>query len=75
LYRMDEHGHGRLGDGGEVIGDVLLTCVDGRQHGKEFWLRSALASSRVELGLVRERSGPLRTGKTSSCRRTENIGF
>jgi hypothetical protein len=24
---MDEHGHGRFGDGGEIIGDVLLTGV------------------------------------------------
>jgi hypothetical protein len=29
LYRMDEHGHGRLGDGGEIIGDVLFTGVGG----------------------------------------------
>jgi hypothetical protein len=29
LYRMDEHGHGSLGDGGEIIGDVLLTGVEG----------------------------------------------
>jgi hypothetical protein len=26
---MDEHGHGRSGDGGEIIGDVLLTGVEG----------------------------------------------
>jgi hypothetical protein len=25
---MDEHGHGRLGDGGKIIGDVLLTGVE-----------------------------------------------
>jgi hypothetical protein len=25
---MDEHGHGRLGDRGEKIGDVLLTGVE-----------------------------------------------
>jgi hypothetical protein len=25
---MDEQGHGRLGDGGEVFGDVLLTGVE-----------------------------------------------
>jgi hypothetical protein len=25
MYRMNEHGHGRSGDGGEIIGDVLLT--------------------------------------------------
>jgi hypothetical protein len=24
---MDEHGHGRLGDGGEIFGDVLLTAL------------------------------------------------
>jgi hypothetical protein len=29
LYRMDEHGHGRSGDGGEIIGDVMLTGVEG----------------------------------------------
>jgi hypothetical protein len=40
------------------------------QHGEEFWLRSALASSRVGLGLVRKRSGPLRTGRISCCRQT-----
>jgi hypothetical protein len=55
LHRMDEQGYRRLGDGGEIFGDVLLTgveggCVDGRQHGEEFWLRSALAMSRVGLG-------------------------
>jgi hypothetical protein len=26
---MDEHGHGRSGDGGEIISDVLLTGVEG----------------------------------------------
>jgi hypothetical protein len=25
---MDEHGHGRLGDGGEIFGDVLLNGVE-----------------------------------------------
>jgi hypothetical protein len=25
---MDEHGHGRLGDGGEVFCDLLLTGVE-----------------------------------------------
>jgi hypothetical protein len=30
---MDEHGHGRLGDGGEKIGDVLLTGVEGVSTG------------------------------------------
>jgi hypothetical protein len=25
---MDEHGHGRLGDEGEIFGDVLLTGVE-----------------------------------------------
>jgi hypothetical protein len=29
MYRMDEHRHGRSGDGGEIIGDVLLTGVEG----------------------------------------------
>jgi hypothetical protein len=33
LYRMDEQGHGRLGDGGEICGDVLLTSVDGVSTG------------------------------------------
>jgi hypothetical protein len=26
---MDEHGHGRLCDGDEIFGDVLLTGVEG----------------------------------------------
>jgi hypothetical protein len=43
------------------------------QHGEVFWLRSALAGSRVGLGLVRERSGPLRMGRISSCRRTGKL--
>jgi hypothetical protein len=30
---MDEHGHGRLGDGGEIIGDVPLTGVEGVSTG------------------------------------------
>jgi hypothetical protein len=30
---MDEHGHGRLGDGGEIIGDVLLTGGKGVSTG------------------------------------------
>jgi hypothetical protein len=30
---MDEHGHGRSGDGGEIIGDVLLTGVEGVSTG------------------------------------------
>jgi hypothetical protein len=30
---MDEHGHGRLGEGGEIIGDVLLTGVEGVSTG------------------------------------------
>jgi hypothetical protein len=29
LYRMDENGHGRLGDGGEMLGDALLRGGDG----------------------------------------------
>jgi hypothetical protein len=33
MYRMDEHGHGRLGDGDEIIGDVLLTSVEGVSTG------------------------------------------
>jgi hypothetical protein len=33
MYRMDEHGHGRSGDGGELIGDVLLTGVKGVSKG------------------------------------------
>jgi hypothetical protein len=28
LYRIHEQGHGRLGDGGEVFGDVLFTGVE-----------------------------------------------
>jgi hypothetical protein len=28
LYRMNEHGHGRLGDGGAIVGDGLLTGVE-----------------------------------------------
>jgi hypothetical protein len=27
LSRMDENGHGRLDDGGEIFGDILLTVV------------------------------------------------
>jgi hypothetical protein len=27
LSRMDENGHGRLGDGDEIFGDILLTVV------------------------------------------------
>jgi hypothetical protein len=33
LYRVDEHGHGRLGDRGELIGDVPLTGVEGVSTG------------------------------------------
>jgi hypothetical protein len=33
MYRMDEHGHGRSGDGGEIIGDKLLTGVEGVSTG------------------------------------------
>jgi hypothetical protein len=33
MYRMDEHGHGRSGDGGKRIGDVLLTGVEGVSKG------------------------------------------
>jgi hypothetical protein len=33
MYRMDEHGHGRLGDRGEIIGDVLFTGVEGVSTG------------------------------------------
>jgi hypothetical protein len=32
MYRVDEHGQGRLGDGGGTIGDVLLTGVE-----QDFW--------------------------------------
>jgi hypothetical protein len=27
MYKVDEHGQGRLGDGGEIFGNVLLTGV------------------------------------------------
>jgi hypothetical protein len=30
---MDDHGHGRLGDGCEIIGDVLLAGVEGVSTG------------------------------------------
>jgi hypothetical protein len=30
---MDEHGHGKLGDGGEIFGVVLLTGVEGVSTG------------------------------------------
>jgi hypothetical protein len=59
---MDEHGHGRLGDGGEILGDVLLTGADGVSSGGSKAKDSTSASSRVGLGLVRERRVPLWTG-------------
>jgi hypothetical protein len=52
--------------------DVLLAGVEGVSTEGNMEKKSGL---RVGLGLVRERSGPLRTGKTRSCRRTENICF
>jgi hypothetical protein len=33
MYRMDEHGHGRSGEGGEISVDVLLTGVEGVSTG------------------------------------------
>jgi hypothetical protein len=33
MYRMDEHGHGRSRDGGEISGDVFLTGVEGVSTG------------------------------------------
>jgi hypothetical protein len=46
---MDEHGHGRFVDGGEIV-DRCGGCFGGRQHGEEIWLRSAPASCRVGSG-------------------------
>jgi hypothetical protein len=51
---MDEHGHGRLGDGGEKIGDVLLTGVEGVSTGGNMAKNSGFVRRQpvLELGWV-----------------------
>jgi hypothetical protein len=54
LNRMDEHGHGRLGDGGEIIGDVLSTGVEGVSMGSNRAKNSGYVQRQpvLELGWV-----------------------
>jgi hypothetical protein len=51
---MDEHGHGRLGDGGEIIGGVLLTGVEGVSTGGNMANNSGFVQRQppLELGWV-----------------------
>jgi hypothetical protein len=51
---MDEHVHGRSGDGGETIGDVLLTGVEGVSDGGNMAKNSGFVQRQpvVELGWV-----------------------
>jgi hypothetical protein len=51
---MDEQGHGRLGDGGEIIGDVLLTGVEGVSTGGNMANNSGFVQRQpvLELGCV-----------------------
>jgi hypothetical protein len=42
MYRMDVHGHGRLGDDGEIIGDVLMTGVEAVSTGGNMAKNSGL---------------------------------
>jgi hypothetical protein len=51
---VDEHGHGRLGDGGEIIGDVLLTGVEGVSTGGNMAKNSSFVQRQpvLELGWV-----------------------
>jgi hypothetical protein len=54
MYRMDEHGHGRSRDGGEIIGDVLLTGVEGVSTGGNMAKNSGFVQRQrvFELGWV-----------------------
>jgi hypothetical protein len=51
---MDEHGHGRLGDRGEIFGDVLLTGVEGASTGGNMAKNSGFVQRQpvLELGWV-----------------------
>jgi hypothetical protein len=51
---MDEHRHGRLGDGGEIIGDVLLTGVECVSTGGNMEKNSGFVQRKpvLELGWV-----------------------
>jgi hypothetical protein len=79
LYRMDEHGHGRLSGGGEIIGDVLLTGVEGVSTGVNMAKNSGFVQRQpvLELGWVWYAREVVLYGRVESAVADElrNIGF
>jgi hypothetical protein len=65
LYEMDEHGHGRLGDGGEIIGDVLLTGVESVSTGGK-WRRILASFSTSQFSIWVGSGGKVRRSRCSS---------